>query len=233
VRIFGANATAWSALRKLGNSPLAKATIAVPILAHLLILNASVLEWLEAADYSTRCEAAYSSDAVPVPLLYTGAWRLVFLYYGLTFTGIATAIFGFFCPFSHKKYGDAIDYAINVKQLFPTEESRATVRQTLDAFRRRRFFGWFCPRDVQGDLEIRWSDLSKEGGKFDEGLLVSSLRTQYRVVDFAKPPVRVLVFAFYAAGLVIVGLAAAWGMLEVAAALFAKELIASPWCWML
>src|SRR3954468_22128385 len=94
--VFGWKVTRWSTLRALGNSPLARATIVIPVVGYLLIMNGEFVAW-----FDPDAAAVHASG---VPLLFTHAWRLIFIYYGLTLTALATAWYGLACPKLIKKY---------------------------------------------------------------------------------------------------------------------------------
>jgi hypothetical protein len=235
-RLFGRAWSAWSSLSKLGNSPLAKATIVVPVLGYLLIMNEEFRDWF-ATGHCVSCPAAEVHEALdqPVPLIYTHVWRLIFIYFGLTLTGIATAIFGLFCPFSSRKYGDGIDYALNVLPLFASREQWESLAETLSGrpANRRHFLAWFCSKDLQDDLKTRVDVISGFARTTpDNATIMSLLRTSYRFVDFEKPFRRLAIFLLYFTGLLLVAASALWGAAEVTAMLLGKELPPSPFCWL-
>src|SRR5690606_2605631 len=104
---------------------------------YLLVLNSTVIDWASRDVYSeTYPEDSASTAAASVArsnLLETRAWRLVFLYYGLTLTGIATAAFGILCPPTIKKYEDGVDYASDVIRFMKVEPHWTAVVDTLEA----------------------------------------------------------------------------------------------------
>ena len=124
-RLLGSSFMAWSFFRGIGNSSIARATIIVPVIGYLLILNSDFVSWVVHSDASTA-----TSVRPHVSLLCTKAWRLVAIYYGLTCIGVATALFGFMCPFMHRKYGDSMDYALGVKDIFKSDQSWSTLVHT-------------------------------------------------------------------------------------------------------
>jgi hypothetical protein len=89
-RLLRLKPAGWVGLRGLGESALAKATMVMPVVGYLLILNRAFLHWLDPSLPET--------GAAPVPpLMHAAAWRLICIYYGLTFTGVATTLYALLC----------------------------------------------------------------------------------------------------------------------------------------
>ncbi|WP_105404040.1 hypothetical protein [Neorhizobium sp. T7_12] len=87
--------TRWSVLRGLGNSPVAKATIAVPLVGYLLLFNAEIVKYLNLhADF---CKPAGCSSSL----------RLFLLYLGCCSIAIGAALYNLRCPTLIKKYDSA------------------------------------------------------------------------------------------------------------------------------
>jgi len=247
-RILGGEISSWATLRKLGNSSIARATIIVPVLGYLLILNGDFMEWVS-ADKAINC-FSYDADNCPnsamIPMIYTPAWRLVFVYFGLALTGIATLLYGWFCPFSHKKYGDALDYALHVKDFFVAKDSWTSLATTLLDLdtKRAHFYIWFLSEDVKGDHSIRKQMIINESDEVDEAgttyrvvpssnaTILAALRFQYRITAFERPIVRWAIFLLYFVGIILLTLSTIWGATEVITALIGRELPSSPWCWL-
>lgn len=86
----------WDVLRSIGNSPLAKSAVMVPVLGYFLLFNEQVITWL-------RTHAHMCADC-SIP------WRLQCLYLaGWAFT-LAAVIYAAKCPAMVKKYPSASDY---------------------------------------------------------------------------------------------------------------------------
>lgn len=79
----------WISLRKIGNSSVAKATIFMPIIGYFVIFNEEIVKYLHLiGDLS-------GTKASPGDLNLT---RLVSVYIGLFFVGIASIVFLLCCP---------------------------------------------------------------------------------------------------------------------------------------
>jgi hypothetical protein len=233
--LFGRNVTRWSTLRAFGNAPLAKATIAVPVLGYLLITNGDFSGW-----FDPPAVLKHAQDP-PVPLIYTHMWRLVFIYYGLTFTAIATAWFGLSCPKFIKKFGDSPDYAAGYLDLHK-DEVRWTALANMIAN-----LGDEDPRLRHADANLRQEVTARkaeiarsyaltetEGHEArsvpgTDGPIVATLRTNYAVFDLAKPFSRACIALLYVLGLVLVLCSSLWGIAEVTASLFGWPFPVSPW----
>ncbi|TIM31734.1 MAG: hypothetical protein E5Y63_06105 [Mesorhizobium sp.] len=85
----------WSVLRRLGNSPVATATIAVPLVGYLLLFNAEIVEYLSL--HTDFCQPASCGPSLRLLLLYLGACAIA----------IGAALYGLRCPALIKKYDSA------------------------------------------------------------------------------------------------------------------------------
>src|SRR4051794_6374822 len=88
----------WSAIRRIGQSRLLALTIVVPFIGSLLLFNQGVVDVLTLSPELVRrwlhISAETSADAAR-KLTFA---RLYYVYFGLTFLGIGSALFVLFCP---------------------------------------------------------------------------------------------------------------------------------------
>jgi len=99
------HAVSWSSLSSLGNSPIVKLTVIVPILGTILVFNESAASFL-------RLAQGYLSD-IGVAEAQQNEYslrQLYFLHFGLSAIGIGSLIFGLFCPALVKKHPDPLDH---------------------------------------------------------------------------------------------------------------------------
>jgi hypothetical protein len=235
------NLSAWSNLRGLGNSAIARATILVPVVGYLLIFNASFVGWLDSSVVLHTDHAAASVQHTSPSMMCTHAWRLIAIYYGLTCTGIATALFGIRCPTPQKKYQDGIDYSLGVQEIFHNDIRWTSLSDgILATAANHQRVQMFSP-DLLADLTLRADEIRTHGeaelkaGKSvrarpDNGLIISCLRLQYRLTDIERPYARVAIFALYAVGIIFIGCSALWGASEVTASILNLSMPASPFC---
>lgn len=130
----------------------------MPVVGYLLIMSPAFVSWFDPA----TAPAHKDLSADNVPLLHTHAWRLIFIYCGLTLTGVATALFSFFCPAPVKKYGDALDYSLGVKDLYKNDDRWTSLADTLtDIYGRRgNFPKWVSSEDLQSELTLRIDEIN-------------------------------------------------------------------------
>jgi hypothetical protein len=74
----------WNSLRGIGNSPVARASIAVPILGYLILFHRDLIDYLKM--HAQFCDGC------------TVSWRLHFLYFGSCFFALGALVYGFYCP---------------------------------------------------------------------------------------------------------------------------------------
>jgi hypothetical protein len=92
----------WSTLRSIGNSSIVKLTIVIPVLGYLIIFNQSLSKYLALIH-----EVFHDPDPLVAGHV---SWRLTYLYLGLCWFGIGSALFAIFCPPELKKYGSPSEY---------------------------------------------------------------------------------------------------------------------------
>ncbi len=96
----------WSVLRRLGNSPVAKATIAVPLVGYLLLFNAEIVRLLSL--HTDFCQPGNCSPAL----------RLLLLYLGSCLVAVGAALYAMRCPALIKKYDSAAAFFDAEKDYF-------------------------------------------------------------------------------------------------------------------
>jgi hypothetical protein len=98
----------WTRLREIGNSPVVRLTIAIPLVGYVIIFNESLLHYL---DLSRELFGGHSDVAGAVARV---SWRLLLLYFGLCFVAAGAALYGWYCPGEIKSYRLASDYVASV-----------------------------------------------------------------------------------------------------------------------
>lgn len=86
----------WNNLRSIGNSPIARASIAVPILGYIIVFHRDLIDYLKM--HSSFCNGC------------TISWRLHFLYFGTCFFAVGSIPYGLICPPLIKKYAGATEF---------------------------------------------------------------------------------------------------------------------------
>ncbi len=94
----------WAELRKVGNSYAVRASIVVPVIGYLIILNSTV------ADYLKLHGIEWARHDPPSSFDRLWSLKLYFIYVGLMSLGVGSAIYQLKCPHFIKKYADWVDY---------------------------------------------------------------------------------------------------------------------------
>jgi hypothetical protein len=97
----------WADLRGIGNSNSVRASIIVPVIGYLIILNSTVADYLKLHGIEWVHEPASAWDRL-------WSFKLYLVYFGLMFLGVGAAIYQWKCPPFVKKYGDWADYVAGV-----------------------------------------------------------------------------------------------------------------------
>lgn len=100
----------WSTIRRIGQSRLLALTIVVPFLGSLLLFNQSVVDILTLSPDVVRRWLHLPADDLKTAAHALTLSRLYFVYFGLTFLGIGSALFVLACPVDIKNYASVIDY---------------------------------------------------------------------------------------------------------------------------
>jgi hypothetical protein len=97
----------WAGLRGIGNSSAVRASIIVPVIGYLIILNSTVADFLKLHGIEWAHQPASVWD-------HLWSLKLYLVYFGLMFLGVGAAIYQWQCPPFVKKYGDWADYVAGV-----------------------------------------------------------------------------------------------------------------------
>jgi hypothetical protein len=107
----------WNNLRSIGNSPIARASIAVPILGYIIVFHRDLIDYL-------RIHSSFCEDC-------TVSWRLHFLYFGCCFFAVGSILYGLVCPTLIKKYGGATEFFENEKFYFTNPRNFQYLRDLI------------------------------------------------------------------------------------------------------
>jgi hypothetical protein len=84
----------WSNIRTVGNSPIVRAAIVMPVVGYLILLNENLM----------AIEAKYRYFFLHSP------WRLVFIYYGFLIISVSAIMYALQCPNQIRKYSSPVEY---------------------------------------------------------------------------------------------------------------------------
>ena len=100
----------WGVLRSIGNSATVKLTILIPVIGYLILFNDTLVGYLNLA------RNLFDATAVPGSV----SWRLLFLYFGLSLTAVASIIYAMFCPNVIKRFGSSAEFIAEEGDYVPT-----------------------------------------------------------------------------------------------------------------
>jgi len=86
----------WNDLRRIGNSPVARASIIVPVLGYLILFHSDLINYLQF--HSSFCKDC------------TVSWRLHFLYFACCSFAVGSILYAWRCPEVIKSYQTARDF---------------------------------------------------------------------------------------------------------------------------
>jgi hypothetical protein len=111
----------WADLRGIGNSNTVRASIIVPVIGYLIILNSTVADYLKLHGIEWVHQPASVWD-------HLWSLKLYLIYFGLMFLGVGAAIYQWKCPSFVKKYGDWADYVAGVAPHIDHEQLQTLAR---------------------------------------------------------------------------------------------------------
>jgi hypothetical protein len=94
----------WNDLRRIGNSPVARASIAIPVLGYLILFHSDLIDYL-------KLHGSVCKDC-------TVSWRLHLFYFSSCCFAFGSVVYALRCPQVIKKYGVARDYFETEKTYF-------------------------------------------------------------------------------------------------------------------
>ncbi|SFH82288.1 hypothetical protein [Bradyrhizobium sp. cf659] len=122
----------WSAIRRIGQSRLLAFTVIVPFLGSTILFNQTVVEALSLSPELVRRWLHLNqdggeqlNDAAHVLTLS----RLYYTYFGLSFLGFGSALFGLFCPTTIKDHSSASAFQSIESQFASKPKFRIMLRQ--------------------------------------------------------------------------------------------------------
>jgi hypothetical protein len=99
----------WNNLRTIGNSGIARASLAVPVLGYLILFNSDLVDYL-------RIHTSFCHNC-------SVSWRLNFFYFGCCFFALGSLVYGIYCPPLIKKYAGATDFFERERDYFCNPEN--------------------------------------------------------------------------------------------------------------
>jgi hypothetical protein len=120
----------WEVLTRVGRSKLVSLTIFVPVLGYLIIFNENLVAFL-----------VLSEDIFPhgnpttgetLSWWFSGRTRLMFLYFGLMFVGVASILYQLLCPTLIKEHGSGSSFIRDEIDLMTGRRTNGILRSLSD-----------------------------------------------------------------------------------------------------
>ena len=152
----------WNELRKIGNSPAIRLTPLFPLVGYLILFNGALGPYLRLAEQFMGVGAEQQPPQI--------ATKLLWIYLGLIFLALGSAIYAIFCPDDIKAHSMASDYvaseAPTVSQVDPIFER---LRGTKFEARAVEATQKLAPRNLSADYAL--SDWYRDREIWAKGLL--------------------------------------------------------------
>jgi hypothetical protein len=168
----------------------AKASVVVPFVGYLILFNKHLVEAL-----AFRCIDLPCQEQVLFPKLY-------YLYFGLSFFGIASFIYQVRCDSRIKRYADAEDYVLSVREI-TTDSELYSYQKAIE--------------DIVGDSAATTDFLTGQLADLQQApqLRLNILTGLYRALDRSMPISRFFVSLAYALGFLLMAVPAVKTFIEV------------------
>jgi hypothetical protein len=189
----------WTGLRSVGNSPLARLTIIIPLVGYLIIFNEYALQYLHLSHRLFDGQPTSTSEVQSTQI----SMRLLLIYFGLCAVALASAIYTVACPPEIKRHGSPTEYSggdgqnLSVGQLVEiAKKFRPSNAQTV---RFVNFAGTLADKSLFGAALTKFREQNTE----DE---VEGVRIHFEKLDESLPLARVSSGALYATGFIILAI---------------------------
>ncbi|ODR92894.1 hypothetical protein [Sinorhizobium alkalisoli] len=171
----------WSVLRRLGNSTVAKATIAVPLIGYLLLFNGEIVKFL-----SLHTDFCQPADCGP-------SLRLLLLYLGCCSIAMGAALYSLKCPALIKKYDSAAAF-------FEAEKTYFCQPRNLDYLLKLIESGTEAEPLAQDAAYFKYNGERRD---VDPNSLADPMGELYRILNVSYPRIRLTALIAYCVGIVI------------------------------
>jgi hypothetical protein len=171
----------WSVLRRLGNSTVAKATIAVPLIGYLLLFNGEIVKFLSL--HTDFCRPANCGPSL----------RLLLLYLGCCSIAIGAALYGMKCPALIKKYDSAAAFFEAEKAYFCQPRNRDYLLKLIE-------LGTEAEPLNQNASNFNYSGERRD---VDPNSLADPMGELYRLLNVSHPRIRLVALISYCLGILI------------------------------
>lgn len=198
----------WSRLRGIGNSAAAKATILIPLVGYLFLFNDHFIGWLQLHD-AVAPSIPTDSDGTEL------SWRLLFLYYGLTFVAMATIVYALSCPHICKRYADSVEFSRHVQEV---HASQAAFAGLVNELQHKVNMANRVPNNIlnaaEDELKLLRDTAAAEAWESLQAserpsVLLRLLVAKYNLMDFERRVFRGATAALYVVGLAMLAIPAA------------------------
>ena len=174
----------WNQLRGIGNSAIAKSTIAIPILGYMLIFNDRVVSYLQI--HTDFCQSSGCGVS----------WRLYFFYFGCCFIALGSAVYAVFCPALIKKHKDASAFFAEEKDFLSHSSSLGHLLGRIEEVKGSPASD---PGNVLKDLVAR-----NEGVRSNNmNMLAGPMNEHYYYENRRRAAARIMTFIAYLLGLAL------------------------------
>jgi hypothetical protein len=203
------NKITWSLLRPLGNAPLVRATLIMPLLGYVILLNEDAHRFL-------RLDAQFFGPDASSP------WRLIALYWGFFFTAAGALIFAIFCPSAIKQYSTDQNFAESslayyrvVIHAIQLDRTVVSTLQRMSSWNRRR--AGLSENTLPQKLIDNFEFVNRAGADQDASV-IWLVALHWRLLDVSRAAWCFTSCLFYATGLIVLTLPAVDTLVRVAAA---------------
>jgi hypothetical protein len=197
-QVLHADLWRWSNLRAIGNSSAVKMTIFIPLIGYMVIFNEKILSYIQLSEHIFGKEGLNGASA-------NVTWRLIWIYFGLSFLAAGSVIYQFFCPNEVKRFATSIDYVAaarsNIGEFSLEQIENRLVRELESLPEVAAVHGFSEGRNAEwGEKAARERELAK--GE------CTVLDTNFRKLNESRLAARISVFILYLVGLLFLSVPA-------------------------
>lgn len=182
----------WSVLRGLGNSPVARATTAVPLVGYLLLFNREIVEVLSL--HVDFCQPATCGPSL----------RLLLLYLGCCSIAVGAALYSWKCPTLIKKYDSAAAFFEAEKTYFSQPLNFDYLMKLIKSKTETEPLARNAP-----NFDYHEKD------SVDPNILADPMGELYRLQNVSHPAIKPVALIFYCVGILLLLVTTAMTFVQV------------------
>ncbi|MGH1477396.1 MAG: hypothetical protein ACRBM6_01480 [Geminicoccales bacterium] len=207
----------WADIHSVGNSNLAKSTILMPIVGYMIVFNENLVEYFYLSEIFVWQDDKQLS------------YRLFLFYFGLSFIGMASLSFQYFCPKTIKLHPTIIEHVEKERSVISRYRINYLIEKIVNEYKMiSKYDIWISPYleasidTIIANNDDESQDSSRTAKLSDEELTNEILKTYWFVQNRKGKNSRLLTSILYALGFFLLAIPTIDTFLRISTSFFAR-----------